>query len=304
MPSLSKGGYEPGSCPQCHSTRLTEDIESGDIVCASCGFVIAERTERPGREWRELGEEEGLKRERAGPPLSLRRADLGLATTIGPKRGVQKLRFWEKRTFYTPRQRSLRKGLRLIDNLSSKLNLSHVARDQAAYAYRKALRTGFLRGHSIRSVAAVCVYYACRETGIPTTLDTTAELAGIERRVFARDYRSLLELLGTKMPTVQSERYVAKIASALSMDEKTVRKAYSILRQAKRNSVVAGMDPRGLAAGALYLAGLSVQEHPIQKELAKAAGISSYTLRKRAQLLHKYLEQKEAPATLAAGANY
>lgn len=297
MSSLSQGGYEHHTCPICNSKRLTEDRDTGDIICADCGSVIAERTERPGPEWRELGEE-SLERERVGPPLSLRRPDMGLATTIERRRGSEKLRFWEKRTFYTPKQRSLRRGLRIIETLSSKLSITRLARDQAASVYRRAIKTGFLRGHSVRSVAAVCVYYACRESGIPVTLDAISELGGIERKIFARDYRSLIESLGTKMPIVQSERYVGRIASTFSVDEKTVRAAYNILRQAKRNSLVAGLDPRSLAGGALYLASLSSEKHLLQREVARVAGVSSYTLRKRVQLLRRYAKEQKATKLL------
>ena len=294
--SLSKEeNNQKTSCPECHSRLLIQDAESGDVVCGRCGYVIMERTERPGREWRSL--EEVAMRERAGAPLSLRKPDLGLATTIGAKKGAEKLRFWEKRTFYTPRQRSLRKGLKIIDILASRLNLGHVATDQSAYIYRKAVNARFLKGRSIRSVAATAVYSSCREHGIPRSLDEVAWVGGIDKKVLSRYYRSLIECFEIKMPKVEPEQYVATYASALSINEKTARKAYSILRRAKRNGLVAGMDPRGLAAGALYIASLSAEKHPLQQELANASGVSSVTLRKRAQLLRKYLGEEELPAT-------
>jgi transcription initiation factor TFIIB len=269
-----------------------EDRESGDVVCASCGFVLAERTEMGGPEWRNLGPEETLERERTGPPLSFRRADLGLATSIGRKQGAEKLRFWEKRTFYTRRQRSLKEGLKLVENLASKLDLGRTATDQAAYVYRKAARAGFLRGHSTKLVAAAAVYLSCRESGIPKTLDALAQVSGVGKRVLAREYRDLVESFEVKVPILEPERYAAKIASDLSINEKTTRKAYSILRKAKRNGLAAGKDPKGLASAALYLATLSAEKHPSQEELAKSAGVTSFTLRKSAHLLKKYLENK------------
>ena len=296
MTSLEKESNEGAtSCPECHSQDIIQDQESGDVICEKCGYVIAERTERPGREWRSLGEEEVAKRERVGAPLSPRKPDLGLATVIAKGRGAEKLRFWQRRTMYDRRQRNLRRGLLLIENLASKLNLGPVATDQAAHIFRKAMKSRFLKVRSVKSVAPAAVYSACREHGIPRTLDMVAQAAGIKKKVLSREYRSLIQSFGMRMPQVEPELYVARIANLLSINERTTRKAYTILRRAKQNGLVAGMDPRGLAAGALYIAGLSLEKHLPQKELASSAGVSQVTLRKRTHLLSQYLTEEESP---------
>lgn len=291
MPALAREG-SGRTCPECLSTRVSEDPESGDIVCANCGFVIAERTLQPGPEWRYLGEEE-VSREHIGPPASLRKADFGLATTIGDRHHAGKLGMWEMRTFYTRQQRSLRRGLKLIETFARRLNIGTTATDRAAYTYRKAIRKRLLRGRSIKSMAAASIYSSCREADIPRTLDAVAEAAGIERKVLARDYRNLIESLEIRMPIAEPERYVARIADSLSIDEKTKRKAYSSLRQAKRNGLVTGLDPKGLASGALYLASQDLAKHPSQEAFAKSAGVSAFTIRKRAHQLKRYLETRK-----------
>lgn len=262
-------------------------------MCGSCGYVIMERTERPGREWRSLGGEESVEHERAGAPLSPKKPDLGLATEIGRMKGAEKLRFWQKRTLYTPKERSLRRGLSLVDSLSSKLNLGKAATDQAAHIFRKAVKAKFLRGRSIKSVAASAVYSSCREHGIPRSLDLVAQVGGVDRKVLSRHYRSLLVLFSIKVPQMEPDQYIPILASELEIDERIARKAYALLRRARRNGLAAGMDPRGLAAGALYVAGLSEETHAVQKKLARVAGVSAFTLRKRAHLLHKYLVEEE-----------
>ena len=252
-----------------------------------------ERTERSGREWRSLGGEESLGRERVGAPLSPRKPDLGLATEIGPMKGAEKLRFWQKRTLYTPQQRSLRRGLRIVDSLSSKLNLGKAATEQAAHIFRRAVNAKFLRGRSIKSVAATAVYSSCREHGIPRSLDLVAQVGDIDKKILSRYYRSLLNLFAIKVPQMEPDQYVPILASELKIDERIARKAYALLRRGKRNGLAVGMDPRGLAAGALYVAGLAEETHAIQQKLAKAAGVSAFTLRKRAHLLRKYLVEEE-----------
>jgi transcription initiation factor TFIIB len=303
-PSLVKDGQEPIICPECHSTEITEDLESGEIVCRGCGFVVAERTERAGPEWGSTGGMEGLHPMGVGPPSTLRRPDMGLATTIAGVRGAEKLRTWQARTFYTSSQRRLGIGIRLVEAVAAKLDLGTLATDQAVLSYRKAAKLGYLKGRSRKVISAASVYLSCREYGIPRTLQAVARAADVDNLLLAKEYRKLVDLLGMKMAIVEPEKYVAKIASVLSVDEKIIRVAYSILRKAEKNGLTPGMNPRGLASGALYLANLSVKDHPSQVQLAKAAGVTSFTLRKRAHLLKKYLQNRSPLPVAARPANY
>ena len=295
MPSIVRETYEAPRCPRCSSTRVIQDSESGDVVCGNCGYVIEERTESPWREWRSMGAEETAARERVGAPLTLRRPDLGLATEIPAEKGAERLRFWAKRIQYASRERSLRKGLETVENISSRLKLGRIATERAAYIYRKAVNQKFLKGRSIRSVAATAVYSSCREHGIPRSLDAVAQVGGVTKKVLSRYYRTLRQLFPMKIPQVEPEQYVASFASAFAVDQKLVRMAYSVIRRGKRNGLVVGKDPRGLAAAALYVACLSDETHPSQDALAKFAGVSTFTLRKSVQLLRRYSQNEELP---------
>ena len=148
-------------------------------------------------------------------------------------------------------------------------------------------------------MAAAAVYSACREHGITRSLDDVAEVVEIDRKELSRCYRNLLELFAIKMPELQPEKYDPALASEVGIDERISRKAYTLLRRARHNGLMAGMDPRGLAAGALYISGLSEEKHAIQDKLAIAAGVSSFTLRKRAHLLQKYLIEEKLAAPIS-----
>ena len=139
-------------------------------------------------------------------------------------------------------------------------------------------------------VAAAVLYAACREAGIPRTLNSVADIVGLKRKNLAREYRILVKELALRMPVEEPERHIAKIAAFLYIDERTKREAYSILRQARRNGLAAGKDPKGLAASALYLAAQPSPKGLVQKDFAKAAGITTVTLRNRARQLERYLE--------------
>ena len=58
---------------------MVTDNSSGEMFCGNCGFVLTERIEEMGPEWRAFSKEEHEDRSRAGIPTSLAMHDMGLA---------------------------------------------------------------------------------------------------------------------------------------------------------------------------------------------------------------------------------
>jgi transcription initiation factor TFIIB len=83
------------------------------------------------------------------------------------------------------------------------------------------------------------------------------------------------------MPVADPTKGIARIASMANLSEKTKRKAMDILNKAKIIGMVAGKDPMGLAAAALYLACVSNGEIRSQKDISVAAGVTEVTIRNR-----------------------
>jgi len=71
-------------CPRCSKVKLVTDNNSGEVFCGSCGFVMTDKIQESGPEWRSFSKEEHEGRSRTGVPTSLAMHDMGLATIIGP----------------------------------------------------------------------------------------------------------------------------------------------------------------------------------------------------------------------------
>src|SRR5919206_104198 len=126
-------------CFICKTNRAVTDPESGEVICGNCGTVISDRiqdTDRP--EWRAYSAEQEKGRSRTGIPVSLARADMGLATTIGKSNRdasgrlldaamcnrMQRLRTWDLRTrSHTSSDRNLLQAFNELDILKDKLGL-------------------------------------------------------------------------------------------------------------------------------------------------------------------------------------
>ena len=295
-PQADKSIRSSTKCSKCGKGPMVLDNSGGEMFCSNCGFVVVEKIEEEGPEWRAFSKEEKDDRARTGIPSSLAMHDMGLATVIGSsgkdasgrslpasmRVTIERLRTWDGRSqVHEPVDRNLRQAFNELDRLADKLNVREAVIEKAAYIYRKALEEGLVRGRSISALIAASLYAACRDTSTPRTLKDLAAISNIKKKDIARCYRLLIREMDLRMPVVDPVRCISRIASKADLSEKTKRKAISILKNAEEARTSAGKDPMGLAAAALYVACVMLNENKTQKDVAEAAGVTEVTIRNR-----------------------
>ena len=291
-------------CPECGSTNLVHDYDTGETVCGDCGLVLYEQMMDKGPEWRAFTQEEKASRSRVGVPISYSVHDKGLSTAIShinrdafgrklplsTRLQMWRLRKWQIRSrVHSSIDRNLAQAMAELDRLSDKTYIPSPVKEKAAVIYRKALDKGLVRGRSIAAIAAASLYAACREGGTPRTLREIAEASLVDKKDVARCYRLLLRELDIQMPLADPLTYISKIAERTGISGKTQGLAIHILRQARKKRASAGKDPMGLAAAALYIACLQSDEKKTQKDIAEAAGVTEVTVRNRYKTLKRQL---------------
>ncbi len=284
------------NCPRCAKNSLLTDDVTGERFCGKCGYVISEKSQESGPEWRSFTPDEHGNKARAGAPTSLTMHDMGLSTIINPlnkdasgkpltasmKSTIERLRTWDSRSqVHESVDRNLRQALSELNRLKDKLALSDAVIEKAAYIYRKAIEKKLVRGRSISAMIASALYAACRDTETPRTLNDVGEAANLKKKDIARCYRLLHRELDLKMPVVDPIQCVARIASRIGITEKTKRYATKVLKISQEHEESAGKDPMGLAAAALYLACVKNGEDVTQRDIAEAASVTEVTIRNR-----------------------
>jgi len=291
-------------CPSCLNLKIVTDQNTGELFCSKCGLVLTDKITDTGAEWRSFSSDEGNKA-RTGAGTSIRMHDMGLSTVIGAankdstgkplsasvKSSIERLRTWDSRSqANSSADRNLRQALNEMDKLKDKLALSDAVIEKAAYIYRKAIERKLVRGRSIQGLVAACLYASCRNTETPRTLDDISQGINIRRKDVARCYRLLFRELELKMPVVDPVKGVSRIASIAGLSEKCKRNAITMLNKAKKIGAVAGKDPMGIAAAALYLSCISIGESKSQKDISQASGVTEVTIRNRCAGLRKVLD--------------
>jgi transcription initiation factor TFIIB len=289
-------------CPECGSASLVYDEQRGEVICNDCGLVIEKEMVDLGQEWRQF--DEGPKKGRGGAPLSLQKFDKGLTTNIGEISDIYKLgekrirkysrlKKWQERV-HTSIERNLRLAMQELRKVASFLNLPNVVKEEASRVYNFVLQRGLVRGRSMESVIAACIYAACRTYNIPRTLDEIASASDVERKEIGRTYRFITRKLTLNVNPSNPKDYIARFASVLHLSPKTQNDSLKILQKAEASELTSGRGPAGIAAAALYVASLLNNEKRTQREVADVAGITEVTIRNRyKELLDKLgLEEK------------
>jgi transcription initiation factor TFIIB len=294
-------------CPECGSTNIVNDPDSGELICGDCGLVMKDTMVNAGPEWRAFTPTEKNSRSRVGVPLSFAVHDKGLTTMIGrvgrdaygrklpmdTKLQMLRLRKWQIRSrVHSSVDRNLAQAMAELDRLSDKLHIPPSIKEKAAVIYRKALDRGLVRGRSINAITAASLYAACRMTQTPRTLREISDQSPIEKKDIARCYRLMLRELEIQMPKPEAQLRVPKIAAKVGVGEKTQQTAVDLLRRATELKTTAGKDPMGLAAAALYIACVMCDEKRTQKMIADAAGVTEVTIRNRYKGLKEALDLK------------
>ncbi|MCH7567917.1 MAG: hypothetical protein IIA87_00700 [Nanoarchaeota archaeon] len=286
-------------CPECESIHLTHDEQRGEIICNECGLLIEEKMVDTGQEGG--GQfDKNEKKGRGGAPLSIQKFDKGLTTNVGEISDIYKLESGQTRKFLrlkkwqervsTSIERNLRLAMAELRRVASFLNLPSVVRDESARVYNFVLQRGLVRGRSMESVIAACIYAACRSYNIPRTLDEIATASDVPRKEIGRTYRFIIRKLGIKVKPSSPKDYISRFSSILHLSPKAQNEALRILKKADVSELTSGRGPAGIAAAALYVAALLNSEKKTQREVADVAGITEVTIRNRYKELIEKLE--------------
>tara|TARA_Y100000034_G_scaffold77644_1_gene93323 strand:+ start:47 stop:964 length:918 start_codon:yes stop_codon:yes gene_type:complete len=276
-------------CPECDSVDLTHDDQKGEITCNDCGLIVEAQmvdTQDAGGQF-----DKSEKKGRGGAPISMQKYDKGLTTNVGEISDIYKLESGQTRKFLrlkkwqervsTSIERNLRLAMAELRRVASFLHLPSVVRDESSRVYNYVLQRGLVRGRSMESVIAACIYAACRSYNIPRTLDEIATASDVERKEIGRTYRFIVRKLKIKVTPSSPKDYISRFSSILHLSPKTQNEALRILKKADISELTSGRGPAGIAAAALYVAALLNDEKKTQREVADVAGITEVTIRNR-----------------------
>jgi transcription initiation factor TFIIB len=286
-------------CQTCNDSKaVIFDPETNETLCSSCGIVLRDNVQACPESRARKYSQDIESRSRTGMPTSLAFHDMGLSTFISNSNTdangvpissdqiskVKRMRHLNRiSSSNRSHDRNLKNACAILNSIKDKLSINDTIIEKSAYIYRKALDKRIIKGRSISALMVASIYAACREANVPRTLDEIAQTANTDAIFAAKCYRLLVRNLKLRLPAVESNLYLNKIANRANVSQKSYRRAIQMLSIIKDNPVSYGKDPNALAVATLYAACLQEGEKVNQLQIATAGNTSIVTLRKRFQ---------------------
>ncbi|MCE9652914.1 MAG: transcription initiation factor IIB [Nitrosarchaeum sp.] len=289
-------------CGRCGKESIIHDRSLGEIFCKSCGFVIVEKINDLNHD--SINFDNDKDNRRTGAKMSMSVHDFGLSTMIGginkdakgntisasTNATLKRIRILDQRSqLHKHSDINYRIAFDILQRIQDKIGVSNHVKELAAYIYRKAVERKITQGRSINAVIAASMYAACRNTQTLRTLRDISEVTDIKPKKIAQSYRAIVKQLDLKIPVVNQVNCLSKISNNLGASEKTKYLAMEILQKAADLGILAGRDPVGISAAALYYACLIKKESFTQTQVAEASRVTVVTVRNRFHEIKKII---------------
>jgi transcription initiation factor TFIIB len=273
------------------------DQESGEIICVGCGEVIANGMAQIPTEWHvNHHDPQSLMWDQVSATFSFNLPITSQSTLIGKENRdasgrhldhrlqekFANLRKWDHILQFDSETRSLNQIILSLRRCKDKLGLQFSVIQKTAQIYKRVQNNKMVRGRTTQAVLAACVYIACRQVGIPRTLNDVARANNITFKEISSAYRQIVLKFDLKMPLIDQLHYLNRLANSTGVCEKVKRHSIRVMDELVKRELTAGKDPMGLAAAVLYLICQQYgDETRTQRFFADIAGVTDVTIRNR-----------------------
>ncbi len=274
----------PEKCPRCGAPTALYVVRDGStLVCRNCGYVFEEAPIDIGPEWRVYTPEERLERSRVGAPPTERIHDRGITTIIRASRRDlrgQKLEAIQSR-LRVEQDRRLVEILGELDRAIARLGLPNHVAETAAKLLRMMYKQGVVRRSNAPEYIAASIFAAARINSYTLTMKDIVEIVDTDIQRAWHAYRRLIERVRVRSRPLGPAHYVSQVVSKLKLSSRVENLALRFTQLLIRSGLAQGKPPQPLAAAAVYLASILLDEKRNQSEVAQAVNVSDATIRNR-----------------------
>ena len=120
-------------------------------------------------------------------------------------------------------EKHLLNAFRQIQVMCEQIGLSRLVVDCAKQFFKKVEDEKLLKGKSVESVIAACIYIACREQRVTRTFKEICALTKVSKKDIGRCYKLLQPIFETPVQTISLDAYVTRFSSALDLTNETIK---------------------------------------------------------------------------------
>ncbi|KAK1675884.1 Brf1-like TBP-binding domain-containing protein [Colletotrichum godetiae] len=186
------------------------------------------------------------------------------------------------------REKTIREARALMQGYAQRLNLSDNTVNTAVQCFKLASQSGFTQGRKIITVAAVCLYAACRmERPCRVMLIDIGDIIQVNVFVLGRTFKALTRTL-CLFPSGESpvfpEDIIYRFASKLEfkhMTNRVAEDAVRLVRRMKQDWIVMGRRPSGICGACLLMAARMHNFRRTVREVVYIVKVTNHTIQER-----------------------
>lgn len=188
------------------------------------------------------------------------------------------------------REKSIREARGLMQGYAQQLNISDSLVTAGTQVFKLASGANFIQGRTLASVAAVCLYAACRaEPPCKVMLIDLADLVQLNVFKLGRIFKKLNEVVpigADGLIPVYPEDLIWRFATKMEFRQDTAKVAEDAVRLVKRMSrdwMVMGRRPSGICGACLLMAARMHNFRRTVREVVYIVKVTNHTIQNRLQ---------------------
>ncbi|KAJ5239984.1 hypothetical protein N7468_004603 [Penicillium chermesinum] len=264
------------SCPNpsCPAPNIVED--EGQKVCSGCGTVVSESN---------IVSEVSFGESASGAAV-VQGAFVGEDQTHVRSYGPS----FQRGGGMESRELTEQTGNRYINALGRNMSVPESTQKAANQVFKLAVGLNFIQGRRTKTVAAVCLYIACRrQTGNTIMLIDFADNLMVNVFKLGRTYKALLDELRLGgnvflMNPIEPESFIYRFAKQLEFGSSTMlvaSEAVRIVQRMNRDWMTTGRRPAGVCGAALILAARMNNFRRTVREVVYVVKVTEITITQR-----------------------
>jgi transcription factor IIIB subunit 2 len=186
------------------------------------------------------------------------------------------------------REKSIREARSLMQGYAQQLSVSENLVAQGTQVFKLASGANFIQGRTLASVAAVCLYAACRaQPPCKVMLIDLADMVQLNVFKLGRIFKKLNEVVpigGDGLIPVYPEDLIWRFATKLEFHQDTAKVAEDAVRLVKRMSrdwMVMGRRPSGICGACLLMAARMHNFRRTVREVVYIVKVTNHTIQNR-----------------------
>ena len=186
----------------CHECReippnLVEEFSSGDMVCGSCGIVLAEKTIDTRSEWRTFANDDqgnddpSRVGDAANPLLDGSQLETSIAYERGGSGQSRDLYRAQNKSSHDKSNKSLSVAYKELGDLCESMDLTSNVTTYAKFLYKQIYDAGAFRGKPLESINAGLILIACRQQHVDRTFREIYHATKVPKADIGRTFKAL-----------------------------------------------------------------------------------------------------------------